>query len=330
MLNGLPASHGTLKGSQKGNTMPDVETLEKNADDLYKKIYGEANPEDDLNDPLLNLEDELPDEDDEPGDTNLPADDPNKDKKYEELEQKYKAMEGRYHAETERMNTLFSSVFSEKEQLAKQLASLGTPGANTVETTDAELTELQSEYPILYKGFKAMLEKELGEKLKKTEDVVASITSTTNAMQKDSYLSRLDETFPQWRDIKEDPKFTEWLSVQDRYTTLPRMQLLIDADSRQNHIAVANLYQDFAKENGLLSDDGATTTDTTTHIQRQNVSPDTTTGNPNPSLGTNKGFITRAEIGQIYKNRMAGQYSDEEFAKIEAKVFKMTREGKVR
>ena len=303
----------------------DVDELTLKADELHKSIYGEG----DTTSPLLNTDD-----DDDTllgGDTtdDEPIDTP--DKKFEELEQRYKTLEGRYNAETSRMNTLISTVFSEKEQLANKLASI-TAQPPTATDADNELAELQTEYPTLYKGFSALLDKKLGEKMKQTEDVVASMTQTTDAIQKDSYLSRLDDAFPQWREIKDDPKFSEWLGAQDRYTTLPKMQLLIDADSRRNHVAVANIYQDFARENGLLTDDGVSTTvenDNTTQTVTRNVAPNTT-GNPAPSLSTQKGFITRAEIGQIYKNRMKGQYSDEEFAKIEAKVFKMTREGKVR
>jgi len=303
----------------------DVDELTLKADELHKSIYGEG----DTTSPLLNTDD-----DDDTllgGDTtdDEPIDTP--DKKFEELEQRYKTLEGRYNAETSRMNTLISTVFSEKEQLANKLASI-TAQPPTATDADNELAELQTEYPTLYKGFSALLDKKLGEKMKQTEDVVASMTQTTDAIQKDSYLSRLDDAFPQWREIKDDPKFSEWLGAQDRYTTLPKMQLLIDADSRRNHVAVANIYQDFARENGLLTDDGVSTAvenDNTTQTVTRNVAPNTT-GNPTPSLNAQKGFITRAEIGQIYKNRMKGQYSDEEFAKIEAKVFKMTREGKVR
>ena len=294
----------------------DLEKLEQETEALQRAAYGD-NPEDDttINDTL-----EPEDEDTTPG---PPP---------EDFEQKYKTLQGKYTAELDRMNNLLSSTLSERERLAAQLESTRTPqlaDPGNDETTRF-IDELQSEYPTIAKGVEAMLKRDVRDRMAKTEGAVENLTRATDQVVADRYLSSLDSIMPSWRQIKDNPDFSKWLAQPDRYTGATRFQLLSGADSQRNPQTVAAFYEDFAREAGLLSDDGGTPAPSRSAPTTQNISP-TTTGNPAPSTQS-KGFITRDEITKFYRDRALGKFSgsDEDAAKVEGRIMKAVREGKVR
>jgi hypothetical protein len=310
----------------------DVQDLGKDADEAYHQAYGkpgsEAQKEED---PLAEmLKDESEDTVDSGG-GEQENDQPEPQEKPDDIEQKLKASEGRRKVELERMNQLLSSALQEKERLAAELAARKpSPAVDEPELAlapgEEDLAFFKTQYPNVFKGVQALLKK-------KEQDFSRGVDAVTNVaanIQQEKYITELDSKFPKWREIKESPDFAKWLEVTDRYTGTQRYQLLVAADSRRDHNVVKNLYEDFARESGLLSDAGEPSQSAPSPQKRNaNMSP-STAGNPTPSSSTQKGFITRQEIDKLYESRMKGQYTDDEFAKIEARVFKLVREGKVR
>lgn len=301
----------------------DLEALERETEELHKSVYGkEEAPEE-----IIDSEDEL---EEQPEDEAPP--------KQDDFEQKYRVLQGKYTAELERMNSLLSSTLSERERLAAELDNIKSSKRLEEEPNfEDDLEVLQSEYPTIAKGVKALLSKELSARIAKTEGMVSNLAETTSRVVEDKYISGLDSKVPYWRQVKDDERFAKWLAANDRYTGQPRYNLLVGADRSRNVDLVAAFYEDFAREAGMVgneSDASQSNPSAATRTKSQNynqpISP-STVGNPAPSTAS-KGFITRAEISQFYRDRALGKYNgtEEDAAKMEGRIMKAVREGKVR
>lgn len=293
----------------------DLEKMDQEIDDLQKEAYGtdDAPGVDDVNDDDLGSEGEG----DEP-----PV------KKEEDFKHKYEVLQGKYNAEMGRMNELLSSTLAERAKVNFKKDDTFSDGSDN---EDDLITQLKEEFPTIAKGMEAFMKKEIKAKLAPAESRINELAEATNGVVVNDYLEALDAAMPQWREIKDKPEFAQWLGQADRYTGVSKMRLLQGADTQKNTKAVTALYEDFARESGLLSDEGAVDkgSDSTPQPKR-NIAP-LTSQNLAPSTGS-KGTITRAEITKFYNDRALGKYSgtEEDAAKAEGRIMKAVREGKVR
>lgn len=296
----------------------DLDKMEQEIDELHKSAYGtdDAQDADDVNDNNDDLGSEG--EDAEPV-----------VKKEEDFKHKYEVLQGKYNAEMGRMNELLSATLSERATLESKKLSPDQTGGDDDE--DEAIAQLFEEFPTIAKGMQAFAKKEIKAKLAPTEGRINELAEATNNVVVNDYLEALDGVMPQWREIKDKPEFAQWLGSADRYTGQSKMRLLQGADAQKNVKAVAAFYEDFARESGLLNDEGATDRNSETPPPpRKNMAP-STSQNLAPSTGS-KGIITRAEITQFYRDRALGKYSgsEEDAAKAEGRIMKAVREGKVR
>jgi len=312
----------------------DLDALESEIEELHKTKYGSQDaPTDEID---SSVDDDVEDMPDDSSEEAAPP-------KQEDFEHKYRVLQGKYTAELERMNSLLSNTLADRERLAAELESVRASKSSATlsddsSNFDSDLEVLQSEYPTIAKGVKALLSKEMAERMARTEGAINNLAETTSRVVEDKYISSLDSMVPYWRQVKDNPEFSKWLSAQDRYTGQTRLNLLIGADRARNANTVAAFYEDFAREAGLLNDQSSSAStpqlsqspQSRTQATTQSFSP-STAGNPSPSTAS-KGFITRAEISQFYKDRALGKFTgtEEDAAKIEGRILKAVREGKVR
>jgi hypothetical protein len=293
----------------------DLDKMEQEIDELHKEAYGtdDAQGADDVND-----SDDLGSEgDDEP-----------EVKKEEDFKHKYEVLQGKYNAEMGRMNELLSATLSERAKVDTGKDDTFSDGSDDEEDL---ITQLKEEFPTIAKGVEAFMKKEIKAKLAPSESRINELAEATNTVVVNDYLEALDGAMSQWRGIREKPEFVQWLGQQDRYTGQTKLSLLQNADARRNVKAVAAFYEDFARESGLLNDEGANDNGADTPPPpKKNMAP-STSQNLAPSTGS-KGTITRAEITQFYRDRALGKYSgsEEDAAKAEGRIMKAVREGKVR
>ena len=295
----------------------DLDKMEQEIDELHKSAYRtDALDADEVD---ANNDDDLGSE----GDDAEPV-----IKKEEDFKHKYEVLQGKYNAEMGRMNELLSATLSERAKAESQKTDSVDQNADDEDEAIAQLFE---EFPTIAKGMQAFAKKEIKAKLAPTESRINELAEATNTVVANDYLESLDVAMPQWREIKDKPEFAQWLGQTDRYTGVSKMRLLQGADAQKNTKAVTAFYEDFARESGLLNDEGAASRDSEATPQpKKNIAP-LTSQNLAPSTGS-KGIITRAEITQFYKDRALGKYSgsEEDAAKTEGRIMKAVREGKVR
>lgn len=244
------------------------------------------------------------------------------------FEQKYNVLRGKYDAEVGRMTNMLSSTMAEKESLALQLkASVNAQVKKEsgddffLGDNDPEIKSLIEDYPSLAKGIEKYAKKLVEKELVQTKRDVAKVNAET---RRETYENRMSDAVKNWREINADPKFIEWLKQKERYTNASRHQLLMNAWKHYDADVTSQFFVDYLKETGQ-------------EVQRKennrqnNLTPDTTTGAPIAGKG-GKGVLTRDEISAFYRDRANGKFrgSEEDAAKIEARIIQAVKEGKVR
>jgi hypothetical protein len=68
--------------------------------------------------------------------------------------------------------------------------------------------------------------------------------------QRDAIERALDAQVPTWREIYQDPRFSEWLSMPDDYSGSVRSQLLRSAVANGDSARVAAIYRGFQQASG--------------------------------------------------------------------------------
>lgn len=291
-----------------------VDDMVKKADDLHRELYD--SDQDDITE-----DDRTSDSIDEEDDATLTEDDG--------FEQKYNVLRGKYDKEVGRMSDMLSQTMAEKEALRVQLetASRSATPAPTRDDHffgegDPNIQSLIKDYPSLAKGIEAYAKKLVGSSLNETK---AEVIQATNLNRRETYDSRLTSLVPDWQKLNEDPGFIDWLKKRDKYTGATRHQLLLDSWERFDVERSKAFFEDYVEETGG-------TKPTKSEEKVYGLTPDTSGGNVPAKGNAAKGYITRDQISEFYRDRAQGKFkgSDEDAAKIEAKIVRAVKEGKVR
>ena len=291
-----------------------VDDMVKKADELHGELYDKD--QDDLSE-----DDRTDDSIDEEDDATLTEDDG--------FEQRYNVLRGKYDKEVGRMSDMLSQTMAEKEALRIQLET-ASRSANPATTrddhffgeNDPNIQSLIKDYPSLAKGIEAYAKKLVGSSLNETK---AEVIQATNLNRRETYDSRLTSLVPDWQKLNEDPGFIDWLKKRDKYTGATRHQLLLDSWERFDVERSKAFFDDYVEETG-----GAKLTKSEEKVY--GLTPDSSGGNVPPKGSAAKGIITRDQISEFYRDRAQGKFkgSEEDAAKIEAKIVRAVKEGKVR
>jgi hypothetical protein len=252
--------------------------------------------------------------DDNPDDTLNVDDEPPED----DFKHKYNVLKGKYDAEGSRSNEMLSKVMAENERLK---LALGVPAQSTDDhftgdASDMEITSFKKEYPSLAKGIEALTKKVISESVKDTHELIGQ-------SRRETYVSKLDDTVADWRAINDDPEFIKWLQAKDKYTGATKHQLLTSAWNNFNLEASKAFFEDYKAEKGMTSSPRKSE-------DTFDLSPDTSGGTM--PVKSQKGFISKDEISTFYRDRAMGKFtgSEADAEKIEAKIMRAVKEGKVR
>lgn len=150
----------------------------------------------------------------------------------------------------------------------------------------------------------------------------------------------LDNDVPNWRDIKANPRFVQWLRLRDVYSGQVRMDMLSAANKAANAPRVVAFYR------GFISDEAATgqvdpalqsqpsPTPRVPAIPLVNLAAP---GRARPAPGNSqepadKPVFTRAQVAAFYDKVRAGGYLGRETEKAsdEAMIFAAQNDGRIR
>jgi hypothetical protein len=116
----------------------------------------------------------------------------------------------------------------------------------------------------------------------------------------------LDQQVPNWREVYQDLRFSEWLSLPDDYSGATRSQLLRNAVANGDASRVTVFYAGFLAQHGQA---------------RSYQSRPAATGA--------KPVYTRPQIRSLYEQRAHGTISDAKWGPLEADIVKAASEGRV-
>jgi hypothetical protein len=122
--------------------------------------------------------------------------------------------------------------------------------------------------------------------------------------------SQIERALPNYREIDRDPHWHRWLLGYDTYTGLVRQQLLNNAIASGDANRVVAFFRGFQQEAGATQPPSAA---------------------PGRARSSGRPVYTREQIGQLYEAHRKGAYvgREQEWARIEADIFRAQREGRV-
>jgi hypothetical protein len=133
------------------------------------------------------------------------------------------------------------------------------------------------------------------------------LRQVTARSQRTEIERALDRQVPNWRQVYQDPRFSEWPSLPDEYSGQIRSQLMRHAVASGDAARVVAFYQGFVAEAGQPQ-----------YRSRQ------------PAAATrNRPTYTRDQIKQLYDRRAHGTISDAQWAPLEADIVKAASEGRI-
>jgi hypothetical protein len=297
-----------------------VEDAAKIAEDLQKKLYGNPEEPPTTDEPPIDVAPEEP-----PVDTVGTPVEPEPPDPTTELSHKLEVLEGRYRAETKRLEDMVSKLSTE---LATRAAPVAPVAPVEPDESENYIKELESEYPSLYNGINALINKVATEKISKPSQVIDGLVKKVQMTDQERYYAGLAKRIPDWEAINSSPKFLEYLATKDRFTGLKRHDLLMNAFQNMNVEATSAFFEDFKEANGMVD---AEVIPPQPAVQEPSE-PETRPGKvPRPTARSGQ-YVTRADITKFYQDKAMRRLTGtkEEIAKMEARILQAVKEGRVR
>lgn len=147
----------------------------------------------------------------------------------------------------------------------------------------------------------------------------------------------LDQRVPNWREINNNERFLNWLALPDTYSGAIKHNLLKQAYAANDTPRVLAFFEGFLSEEAALSPPAPTPGPTPppaapkVPLEQLAAPGRAKTAAAPPVAPAEKPYITRAQITQLYKDRVAGKYAgrDDEFRGLERMIHEAQREGRI-
>jgi hypothetical protein len=323
-----------------------VEEADKQADELLKKMYPEQYPDDEEDDNKDEGEDKTDgDEKEEPetdaGDKAESSKTDEDDKAAEEdtkaksedtgWEQRYKVLKGKYDKEVPDLHRTIRQLQEDVQELRASLKTKREEKKATLEeekTTDPDIAYLEEEFPDIHRAVSKMLSK--GKPDEKVVERLSSVEARQAEEAKTKFFKDLTEEVPDWQNIRDDERFTEWLNEIDDLTEAPRFQLAVIAQNNLNGKQLAKFYKRFKSEYNIgNSDNGSGKSEK--DLEKHTGMPKSKSGKQPDTKGKESDIVTREDIRKFYKDAASGKYvgDEEAFKKMEAKIHRAMQDGRI-
>jgi len=163
---------------------------------------------------------------------------------YETEHQRFLTLQGKYNAEIPSLHSRINELKKEIEDLK----SIPKNEQSKISNLDEKIEQMRQEYPEIYEGMIAYMEKALSEKTEKIENKVEKIEKSNLEEIQARYIEALNRAVPDWRIINDSPEFIKWL--QKKIFGRTRHELLLDAYYRYDSEGTIELFNQFKEEMG--------------------------------------------------------------------------------
>lgn len=252
-------------------------------------------------------------------------------------EQRYRVLEGKYNAEVPRMAAEIREL---KGAIELQLARANRPEPSAepvkpkalvtqqdIEAFGGDLVDL-----IGRKAQEVAAEREAA-LLKRIEDLnsqLATFGQKQEMSDQDRYLMNLGAEVPNFRQINDDPRWHQWLLVQDPLTGARRQDYLNVASNARDVARTAAIFRAFMAEVTPAASTNKGQQDVQQELQRQ-VAPARSAASTAPSQPAAASKIwTSKEITKFYDDVRRGFISPKDAERIESELNAAMAEGRIR
>lgn len=311
-------------GAQAGQ--PPAPPQPQNQDDLEEIGLPGGSPVDDLV-VLLGEDDARP-----PGGEAIPGARPT------DMDQQLRIMQGRHSAELSAKDQMINSLAQDIKEMRAAIGNMSrAPGDGggvqrppSLESSP-RFQKLKDEFPDIFEGMTELHGmvsnqiSQIGTKLGEIENLQRSSVRQTAEQAEGQFWSGFNSAVPDWDALRYDPMVQQWMAQRERIGGKTRSEIWMEAYQRKDPSAAVQIVAAMRED---LQDSG------TLPQQRGlpsmgSVSPPTNTVPRNRRTGNDNQFITQEAIHKFYADWNNGVIPEETAKKIEARIDKYLREGRV-
>lgn len=168
-------------------------------------------------------------------------------------ERRYRSMEGRYRKTAESLDNA-NARLTELEGLVRQMQSEPRVQPASVDSllTPEEINDYGPEFIDLVKRTAAEATRPLLAEIGRLKAQVGHVDQKVETVRVDEMHAKMDQIFPQWRELNENPRFIEWSQLHDTYSGAIRQRLMQEAWNRGEARRCAAFFQGFLAEEAAM------------------------------------------------------------------------------
>lgn len=250
------------------------------------------------------------------------------EKTVEYWEHRFKTLQGMEAAEKKRLKDLLSSQEAALKDLAAQLDSVKKSVPREFDLrqylSEEELATLDKEQltatlKVATQASSVEMQEEIKRHINPLKEELEKVNKTTQEAKVAAFLDVIEIGVPDFREINNDPRFHDWLAVEDALTGNTRQAALEAAEKSLNAKRVVTIFKAFLETLKKPEKD----------LSRQ-VQPNGSHVTPNTNVSGVPSF-TRAEVAKFYSDVRRGVYRGrtKEMEEMERKIERANDMGKI-
>ena len=244
-------------------------------------------------------------------------------KQSEAADQRWRVLQGMIDKKDEEINSLrvlLSQVSAKPEHAAEQKPSqlitqtdISEYGTDLIDLIGRKASEV-------YQAKISSLESQITE----LRNALSGVAQTTVKSAQEHFAETLSTKVPDWETLNVDPAFITWLNQPAPFTKESKLSLLRRASSELDATEAAEFFLQYKKEQAPAQPTAQAPDPSKLVAPGRSKAPASKVDN-----ASNGRMWTRADIGKLYDDKMAGRISQKEFDELERDVFKAQRENRI-
>lgn len=262
---------------------------------------------------------------------------------------KYNTLQGKYNAEVPRLQHTVRELSAQVQSFQQLLANMNQSQAGKAPAATQPVQKLVSEKDVEAYGadtidlVRRVVREEVAPVMMNVKDQLAQVgnqfvnqvqqVSSRQAMSNDEmFFMRLDQTFPNWKDINANTGFHSWLLEVDPLTGIARQSYLDDARRSLDVPRVVAIFKEWANKGGVpVSSAAAPKINPPVNELEKQIAPGKSRSEAAPVQSSQKRTYTPSDISKFYDDVLRGKYKTrrQEQDQIERDIFEAQRENRV-
>lgn len=249
-------------------------------------------------------------------------------KQAETADQRWRVLQGMIDKKDEEittLRTLLAQISAKPEQPAAEAkpsqlvtqADISEYGTDLIDLIGRKASEI-------YQAKITTLESQIAD----MRNMLSGVAQTTAKSSQERFVDTLATKVPDWETLNVDPGFITWLSQPAPFTKEAKLDLLRRASSEFDAAKAAEFFIEYKKAQVGAQESAQPAAQAPDPSKL--VAPGRSKAPATKVDNVGGGRIwTRADIGKLYDDKMAGRISQKEFDELERDIFKAQRENRI-